>query len=41
MSDLTFNCFVIMPFSQSIEEHTEDYWTSYFNDFLKPMIEEI
>ena len=41
MSDLVFNCFVIMPFSQSSQEHSEQYWTSHFNNFLKPIIEEV
>ena len=33
-------CFVIMPFSKTTEHHTETYWTSHFEDFLKPLIEE-
>lgn len=33
-------CFVIMPFSKTTEEHTEEYWTSHFESFLKPLIEE-
>ena len=41
MSNLIFNCFVIMPFSQSSENHTEKYWTTHFEDFLKPLIEEV
>jgi hypothetical protein len=32
-------CFVIMPFSQSSLEHTEQYWNKHYNDFLKPLIE--
>lgn len=32
-------CFVIMPFSQTTNEHTEEYWTKHFEDFLKPLIE--
>jgi len=36
-----YSCFVIMPFSQSSEIHTEEYWTNHFNRFLKPLIEEI
>jgi hypothetical protein len=32
-------CFVIMPFSET-KEHSEQYWTDHFNDFLKPLIEE-
>ena len=34
------HCFVIMPFSQTADEHTEDYWTKHFEFFLKPLIEE-
>lgn len=33
-------CFVIMPFSKTSEEHTEEYWTNHFETFLKPLIEE-
>lgn len=29
-----------MPFSQTSEEHTEEYWTKHFASFLKPNIEE-
>jgi hypothetical protein len=32
-------CFVIMPFSQSSPEHTEEYWNNHYNNFLKPLIE--
>ena len=35
------SCFIIMPFSETTEEHTEEYWTSHFDSFLKPLIEEI
>lgn len=31
-------CFVIMPFSQTSKEHTEDYWTNHYQKFLKPLI---
>lgn len=34
-------CFVIMPFSQTTENHTEEYWTRHFNEFLRPLIEEV
>jgi hypothetical protein len=34
-------CFVIMPFSETTKEHTEDYWTEHYESFLKPLIEEI
>jgi hypothetical protein len=33
-------CFVVMPFSETTKEHTEDYWTKHFDSFLKPLIEE-
>jgi len=33
-------CFVIMPFSKTTDEHTEDYWTEHYESFLKPLIEE-
>jgi len=33
-------CFVIMPFSQTNEIHTEDYWTNHFSQFLEPLIKE-
>ncbi len=32
-------CFVIMPFSKTSEEHTEEYWTKHFESFVKPLIE--
>ncbi|MFX0073990.1 MAG: hypothetical protein ACFE96_01000 [Candidatus Hermodarchaeota archaeon] len=41
MSEINLRCFVIMPFSRSSENHTEDYWTNHFRKFLKPLIEEI
>jgi hypothetical protein len=34
------DCFVIMPFSQTTNEHTQDYWTRHYEKFLKPIIEE-
>lgn len=33
-------CFVIMPFSETSEEHTEEYWTEHFESFLTPLINE-
>jgi len=30
-----------MPFSQSSKKHTEQYWTNHFNNFIKPLVEEI
>ncbi|NVM17240.1 MAG: hypothetical protein HWN80_05945 [Candidatus Lokiarchaeota archaeon] len=41
MSELNSSCFVIMPFSKSSEEHTEEYWIKHFNELLKPAIEEL
>lgn len=29
-----------MPFSKTINKHTEEYWTNHFEKFLKPIIEE-
>ena len=40
MSEDRKRCFVIMPFSQTTDEHTEDYWTKHFKFFLKPLIVE-
>ncbi len=39
MTEDKLNCFVIMPFSKSSEEHDEKYWTNHFENFLKPEIE--
>jgi hypothetical protein len=41
MSKIATRCFVIMPFSKSSENHTEEYWINHFNKFLKPLIEEV
>lgn len=40
MSTNRKSCFVIMPFSKTSDEHTEEYWTEHFESFLKPLIEE-
>ena len=40
MSTNRETCFVIMPFSKTTDEHTEDYWTEHYESFLKPLIEE-
>ena len=32
-------CFVIMPFSQTTEKHTEAYWTNLYYEFIKPTVE--
>ncbi len=37
--ELKKKCFVIMPFSKTTPTHTEEYWTSHYEKFLKPMIE--
>jgi hypothetical protein len=34
------DCFVIMPFGQTTNQHTDEYWTQQFDSFLKPLIEE-
>jgi hypothetical protein len=41
MSEMKSECFVIMPFSKSSKEHTEEYWTQHFEKLLKPTIEEL
>lgn len=41
MSSERKRCFVIMPFSKTNQEHTEEYWNGHFESFLKPLIEEI
>lgn len=33
-------CYVIMPFSKTTNDRDESYWTSHFDRFLKPLIEE-
>jgi hypothetical protein len=33
-------CFVIMPFSKTTDEHTEEHWTKHYEIFLKPLLEE-
>lgn len=40
MSENRETCFVIMPFSKTTDEHTEEYWTEHYENFLKPLIEE-
>ena len=34
-------CFVIMPFSATSDEHTEEYWTKHYEKYLKLLIEQI
>jgi hypothetical protein len=38
MSNDRTRCFIIMPFSKTTEEHTEEYWNNHFESFLKPLI---
>jgi hypothetical protein len=33
-------CFVIMPFGQTTDIHTEEFWTNHFNHLLKPLIQD-
>ena len=39
MSSDRKRCFVIMPFSETTEFHTEEYWNNHFEKFLKPLID--
>ena len=41
MAKTTHKCFVIMPFSETTDIHTEEHWTKHYEDFLKPIIEEV
>lgn len=41
MTEKKASCFVIMPFSQSSNIHTQEYWTDHFENFLKPIIESV
>ena len=41
MTEDKLKCFVIMPFSESSEEHDEKYWTKHFENFLKKEIENV
>jgi hypothetical protein len=38
-SEVKQRCFVIMPFSETSEKHTEEYWTNNYKTFIKPLIE--
>lgn len=40
LSETKKQCFVIMSFSKTSDEHTEQYWDEHFEDFLKPLIED-
>ena len=35
------NVYVIMPFSKTVSERTEDYWTEHFEHFIKLQVEEM
>ena len=37
--DVKQKCFVVTPFSETSEEHSEEYWTKHYERFLKPLIE--
>ncbi len=34
-------CFVIMPFSKTTDVHTKEYWTEFFEEFIKPTVENL
>ncbi|GAI92353.1 unnamed protein product, partial [marine sediment metagenome] len=34
-------CFVIMPFSKTTDNHTEEYWTEFFHQFIQPTVENL
>jgi hypothetical protein len=34
-------CFVIMPFSGTSKRHSQEYWTRFFTDFIKPSVENL
>ena len=35
------DCFVIMPFSHTRKPRTKQYWTSFFEEFLRPSLEKV
>ena len=35
---MTEECFVIMPFSETTEEHDKEYWDHFFCKFIKPAL---
>ncbi len=41
MATTNKKCFVIMPFSKTTEKHTEGYWTTFFQDFIKTSVENL
>lgn len=38
-SEVKQKCFVIMPFSQTSEKHTEEYWTNHYEKCIRLFIE--
>jgi hypothetical protein len=40
MAAMKRRCFVIMPFSKTTDEHTEEYWEKFYSDFISPALEE-
>ena len=38
---IIINVYVIMPFSTTTSERTEDYWTEHFEHFIKLQVEEV
>lgn len=34
-------CFVIMPFSKTTDDHSEEYWTDFFHQFIQPTVEHL
>ena len=39
IQDLPIKCFLIMPFSKTTDKHTQEYWTTHYEKFLKLSIE--
>jgi hypothetical protein len=35
------HCFVIMPFSKTVDKHTAEYWDSFFSNFIQPAVENL
>ena len=38
MQPVSKKCFVIMPFSQTTDKHTAEYWDAHYHNFLEPLI---
>lgn len=41
METMTQKCFIIMPFSKTTDKHTEEYWTTHYEKFLKITIKKV